>query len=171
MCVHYKYFGVHYNESMELMCVFLNNHYVSTFGFEISAALVTVQMETPVHSALVVRHEAALGQSSVGSLQSSDGICVLVGKERTAYSPHLILYGDTRGGVGVVRTATMQAVRAQVSERAAVLVTTAAGSWHLISLAEFPGTGEEKKGRLHAHTGAINDSDRLLITVGRDGLI
>ena len=103
-----------------------------------------------------------------------------------AHSQDFLGFGDDKGYVYYLKTASMQYTKSAAPVSGSItslqfigefiLVTTIVGSWHMIALTEFPEPGEEKRSRMMAHNGSINDSvyskeTGILVTAGSDGLL
>ena len=221
----YLYFGVHYEPTTQIMSLFLNEHYVLGFQYDMTAARVTINMKNTMHSICLFKYlsadrnldpETSLSQSGhiKGVVETlKEGTYIIGGGQKTfimmvqqskyhfnkikeitthskitkvAYSREYIAFGDDKGYLYYIQTSTMQSTKSAGAVGAAItsiqfldqfiLITTVNGSWHLITITEFPEPGEEKRARLMAHNGAINDSllikeTGVLITAGSDGLL
>lgn len=101
-------------------------------------------------------------------------------------SNYFICFGDGVGNVFAIKTMTLEVAKLLKPVNGSItsihvfdlfiIATTVNGSWHMISLANFPDPPEEKSSRPMAHNGAINDSvydetTGSLITAGSDGLV
>lgn len=100
--------------------------------------------------------------------------------------PDFFAFGDTNGNVYTIQTSTMRTAHSAAPVNGSItslqfvgsfiLATTLNGSWHMLTLTEFPDPSEEKRTRLMAHNGSINDSvfakkTGYLLTAGSDGLV
>jgi len=62
----YNYFGVKFTDATQIMSVFLNEHYIFGFSFELYAAIVTLTLESPFLS-LSLMHHSNEGFQYIGS--------------------------------------------------------------------------------------------------------
>ncbi|EAY07013.1 hypothetical protein TVAG_174830 [Trichomonas vaginalis G3] len=100
--------------------------------------------------------------------------------------PDFFTFGDTDGNIYAIQTTTMRVAHSAAPVNGSItslqfvgsfiLATTLNGSWHMLTLTEFPDPMEEKRTRLMAHNGSINDSvfsaqSGYLLTAGSDGLV